>query len=170
VNLEAFVDKKSFLKTVTTEHDHWFQLVAKIKPGEMVESGVCGAWSVKDIIAHITWYEHEMIPLMIQHRLIGSELWDVPTDQRNAILFEQNRNRPIKKVLEESRQVYDAFLQALINLTDDDLMDATHFQDMPADWVPWKIIAENSSEHYQQHIPGLVAWVKSKKPQGARHK
>lgn len=29
---------------------------------------------------------------------------------------------------------------------------------MPPDWQPAKLIAENSYEHYPQHIPQIQAW------------
>jgi hypothetical protein len=30
---------------------------------------------------------------------------------------------------------------------------------MPADWLPWRIIAENTSEHYRDHAAIVRAWL-----------
>ena len=129
--------------------------MGKLSPEEMIQPRTRGSWSAKDILAHIAWYEHEMIPLINQHKLAGSKLWDLSTDERNQIIFEQNRDRSLKEVIAESEKIHAAFIQALNTLSDEDLRDASHFTNMPGDWVPWEVIAGNSFEHYKQHIPDL---------------
>jgi hypothetical protein len=150
---------KAFLERINAEYNLWQDLIRKISPEDMVQPGICGDWSMKDVIAHIAWYEGEMIPLILQYQLVGSELWALTTDERNQILFEQNRDRSLKDVLKESKKVHADFVQALNNLSDADLVDASHFKDMPGDWVPWKIIAGNSFEHYPQHVPDIKSWL-----------
>jgi uncharacterized damage-inducible protein DinB len=153
------MNKQAFLENITTGYDHWLDLIKNISPEEMVQPRLCGNWSLKDILAHIAWYEREMISLIKQHQLNGSKLWDLSTDERNKIIFEENRDRALRDIMTESRKVHADFIQALDNLSDDDLTDASHFKDMPGDWIPWKIIAENSSEHYRQHIPDIKSWL-----------
>jgi len=150
------LNKNALLEAITTEYDHWQKLIEKISPEKWVRRDVRGKWSVKDIIAHIAWYEREMISLINMRQLIDSELWDRATDERNQIIFEQNKNRSLKDVIEESGIIHGDFIHALNTLSDEDLLDASHFKDMPGDWVPWKIIAGNSYEHYRQHIPDLL--------------
>jgi hypothetical protein len=30
---------------------------------------------------------------------------------------------------------------------------------MPEDWEPWQVIAGNTYEHYQEHIPDIRDWL-----------
>src|SRR5262249_36572770 len=39
------------------KREHWNALVAQVEPDRMEIAGVEGDWSVKDLIAHLTWYE-----------------------------------------------------------------------------------------------------------------
>ena len=91
--------------------------------------------------------------------MIGSELWDLSQDGRNAVVFEQNRHRPLRDVLAEARRVYEQLLEGLQSLSEEELTDAGRFREMPAEWLPWKIIADNTYEHYLAHAPAIRAWL-----------
>jgi hypothetical protein len=150
------VNKKAILEDITTEYDQWHNIIEKMSPEDMIQPRACGKWSIKDVIAHIAWYEREMISLINLRQLIGSKLWDLSTDERNQIIFEQNNDRSLGDVIEESGKIHNDFIQALNTLSNEDLLEASHFKNMPGDWVPWKVIAGNSYEHYRQHIPDLM--------------
>ena len=134
----------------------------------MTESGVVGEWSVKDVIAHITWHEREMVGVLRARALVGSDLWNLPLDQRNAAIFEQNRHRPLSDVLTEAQQIFPHLVELVQTLDDQDLIDPSRFAQMPADWQPWQVIASNSFEHYRAHIPDLRAWLNTQYPIPAR--
>lgn len=125
----------------------------------MTEPGLAGEWSLKDIIAHVTWGEREMVGVLEARALVGSDLWNVSTDERNAAVYEQNRDRPLGDVLAEAQEIHAQLFTALEMLTDEDLNDPQRFQDMPADWIPWKLIAGNSYGHYDEHSPSIRAWL-----------
>jgi Protein of unknown function (DUF1706) len=99
-----------------------------------------------------------MVGMVRARALVGSELWNLPTDERNAAIYEQNRTRDLDDVLSEARQVFPQLVAALKVLSDTDLNDPSRYPGMPPDWVPWQIIASNSYEHYGQHIPSVRAW------------
>lgn len=153
------MNKAEFLDTLRTEHARWDELLSQIDETQMTQPGVVGEWSVKDIVAHVTWFEREMVGMLQARALIGSELWDLSQDERNAVVFEQNRHRPLRDVLAEARQVYEQLLEGLPSLSEEELTDAGRFREMPAEWLPWKIIADNTYEHYRAHAPSIRAWL-----------
>ncbi|MCK4820534.1 maleylpyruvate isomerase N-terminal domain-containing protein, partial [bacterium] len=51
------LDASQFLERIQGAWQAWNALVGKIDPAQMTQPGVAGLWSVKDIIAHITWHE-----------------------------------------------------------------------------------------------------------------
>jgi DinB family protein len=153
------MNKSMFLDTLRAGRAEWEALLAQIGEARMLQLGAAGEWSVKDVIAHVTWGERETVELLQAHALVGSDLWNLPQDDRNAVVFEENRDRPLPEVLAEAQQVYAQLLEALGTLSEEDLTDPGRFRDMPANWIPWQIIAGSSYEHYQQHTPSIRAWL-----------
>jgi len=156
------MDKATFTATLQADRSVWETLLARLFPlGEerLTQPGATGDWSVKDVIAHVTWFEREMVGVIQAHALVGSDLWDLPTDARNAAIFQMNRSRPLSDILAEAEQVYAGLAAAIETLTDEDLNDAARFAGMPADWQPWQVIAGNSYEHYRDHGQKLQAWL-----------
>ena len=150
---------QELIEMVKRERAAWNALIEQINLEQMTNPGVAGLWSLKDIIAHITWHEREMVGLVRAHALVGSELWNIPTDERNAAIYEEVRQQPLEQVLEESTQVYQQLIIVLPSLTDQDLTNPESFPGMPPDWQPWLIIAQNTYEHYQDHISDIERWI-----------
>ena len=158
------MDRTEFLDALKNSRAEWDALLEQISPEHMTEPGVDGDWTLKDVIAHITWFEREMVGVIQARALVGSDLWDLPQDERNAAILEQNRHRPLGEVLAEARRVYPQLVKAIQSLDDQDLHDPARFTSMPADWVPWKIIAGNSFEHYAAHAADVRGWLNSRSP------
>jgi uncharacterized protein (TIGR03083 family) len=153
------MNKPDFLDALQTAHAEWEAVLAQVGEARMSGPCVVGDWSVKDLIAHITWFEREMVGVLRARALVGSDLWNLPQDQRNAAILEQNRQRPLSDVLTEAREVFPQLVELVQALDDQDLNDPSRFADMPADWVPWQIIAGNTFDHYRAHAPDLRKWL-----------
>ena len=153
------MDKTTFINTLEQSRAEWEALLAQVDEEWMLQPGAAGKWSVKDVIAHVTWYEREMIPLMRMHMLADSELWELSNEERNEIVYQQNRDRPLQEILHEGQQAYADLLEAAQALSDEDLNNPHRFKQMPEDWVPWQIFAGNSFEHYQDHVTSLRQWL-----------
>lgn len=161
------MDKATFLATLRRERAAWDALLAEagaLDEAHMTQPGVNGAWSVKDSIAHVTWYEREMVGLLRTRALAGSPLWELSNDQCNTALFEQLRDQPLPDVLAAAHQTFADLVALLEGLTDDDLHDASRYRDMPPDWLPWEVLADNTYTHYPHHIPAIRAWLDQQQP------
>jgi uncharacterized protein (TIGR03083 family) len=152
------------MNRVQTERAEWDALLDQVGPARMAEPGVAGEWSVKDIIAHITWFEREMVGMLRAHALVGSELWNLAPAERNAAIFEENRDRPLDDVLKEAPQVFQQLVELVQALDERDLIDPSRFPGMPAEWQPWKIMADNTFDHYRAHAPDIRAWLNTPSP------
>ena len=137
----------------------WVELIEQIEQFQLSSSHTVGDWTLKDIIAHITWHEKEMVGLIKAHALVGSQLWNLPTDERNAAIYQEVKDQPLEQVLAESQQVHQQLMEALPSLSDDDLTDPSTFPNMPPDWQPWMIIAQNTYEHYEDHMRDVQKWL-----------
>jgi uncharacterized protein (TIGR03083 family) len=158
--LDEPINKALLLERIQADREALDTLLAGAPEEQMTKPGVVGQWSLKDIIAHITWHEQQMVIVLQERRLAGSDLWNLTTDERNHAIYEQNRDRPLAEVLAESRQVYELLLESLQTVADADLNDPALFQGMPPDWIPAQLIAHNTYEHYRHHLDDIRAWLR----------
>lgn len=153
------INKKKLLVALREARSQWDALLAEVGNHRLTEPSVVEGWSVKDIIAHITWYERETVGILQAKALVGSSLWELPQDQRNIPIYEKNKHRTLEEVLTESELVYQQLLDSIRALSEEDLLEPTRFQNMPTEWLPWKVIAGNSFEHYHQHLTDIRQWL-----------
>jgi hypothetical protein len=151
------MDKATFLADLQAARAEWDQALAAIHPDRLEQPGAFGSWSAKALIAHVIWYEREVTRTMQQHALDASELWQLPADQRNAAIHARDAALPVADVLAAAQQSYQALRAALAALTEADFIDPGRYAGMPADWVPADIYAQNTFEHYREHLPALRA-------------
>ncbi|HEX8218921.1 MAG TPA: DinB family protein [Chloroflexia bacterium] len=158
--MDAQIDKATLLNNVRSGRARLDALLAALTDEQLARPGAEGDWSVKDVIAHIAWHEREIVRMLRARSLedgVASELWGLPTHERNRAIYEGNRDRPLQDVLAESRQVYAELGELLAGLSEADLTDPGRYKDMPAEWQPWKLIAENTYEHYHDHAETIGA-------------
>ena len=153
------MNKTELLDTMRDRRAAWDALISQADGERMTQPGVAGDWSVKDIVSHVTWAESETAQLLQPRDSVGSQLWELPEDERNSVVFELNRDRPLQDVLTESAEVFRQLLDAVQALSQEDLNDPVRFQDMPLSGIPWRIVVANSFAHYYQHMPAIRAWL-----------
>ena len=158
----ARLDRNGLLELVRITRGEWDGLLAGIPKERMTEPGVGGGeWTVKDVIAHNTWNELEMVKMLEARDLsTGSDdLWMMTNDERNQALFERDRALPLNRVLAEAEEVREALFREAEKLEDADLTDPRRFANMPEDWVPWQIIAGCTFAHYPEHVETVREWL-----------
>ncbi|HWE64466.1 MAG TPA: DinB family protein [Chloroflexota bacterium] len=144
------------------ERAQWDALLAMVGQERMDLPGVEGEWSVKQIVAHLTWYEGVVVEgarqLLSTGTFIRTGLRALSLDERNAILAAQSQSRPVRDVLAESEQVFGQLLAVVAGCPDEILNDPRRLG-LPEDVVPWTLVANNSYAHYQEHAPAIRAWL-----------
>ncbi len=147
------VKKLEFLDRIRRSYEKWEKYISNVDREKMHDSGFCGKWSMKDVIAHIAWYENEMTVLLGQKKFAGSEYWNLSLKERNEKIFQENKDKNIEEVLRNAKDVHERFMELLAKTSEKALNDPGCFPGMPAEWRPWEVIAGNSYEHYDYHLP-----------------
>ncbi len=101
--------KPNVLNTLLYARRDWDKLLDQINEVDMGKPGVFGQWSIKDIIAHVTWYEKEMENMLRTKKLGGSELWELPPEQRDEAIYQKNKFKPLDEVKQESLKTLHIF-------------------------------------------------------------
>jgi uncharacterized protein (TIGR03083 family) len=140
------------------------ELLAELGTDQMTRNGVAGDWSIKDMLAHIAWYQREEAELFGETGVEASELWNVPQDPRNETLFELHRDQPLERTLTDFRQSFDKLIAAVMGLSDDELNTPGRFPGTTAERPPWKAIAIHSYEHDREHTKDIRTWMASRSP------
>ena len=66
------MDKREFIERINTERERWDDFLNQVPNDRMLEPGVEGDWSVKDILPHVMWYRREMVGMLRSRAMAGS--------------------------------------------------------------------------------------------------
>ena len=145
-----------------TERVQWNALLAQVGVDRMETPGVEGTWSVKEVGAHLTWYERAVVDGARQVASTGAFTRPgdgaAGMDERNARIAAESRARPVSDVLAEADEVFDQLLK-VIAACPDDLLNDSRLIGLPGDIPPWMRVANNSYTHYRQHAESIRAWL-----------
>ncbi len=149
------MDKAEFIQRVESARSEWNDLLAHVDDHLMLKPGIEGDWSAKDILAHVMWYEREMVQLLSSRSLIGSDLWELPLDERNAEIHKEIKDMPLDAVRLGAEKAFAELIQQLNRLPEDAYGDPAHFLNMPPEWKPRDVIASNTFRHYREHTDSI---------------
>jgi hypothetical protein len=120
-------------------------------------------WSVKDLIAHITWYEEDGMAL-IDALLRGDEPnWIDDVDETNAETFRRNEFRSLEEVLTDFDAVPHKLEAQLSRISERELNDASLFPQGRGESILDYYVG-NTYGHYDDHYDDLKRYVESLKP------
>lgn len=153
-------NRSELIDRIRSTRDELEALIADLTPDQMTEPGVAEEWSIKDMLAHIAWYEGEEAEFYGETGAESSPLWDEPQDPRNQILFEQNRDRSLQEVLTQFRQAHARFLEVVEGLSEEDLSNPGRFPGTSVEWPPWRRIAVHSCDHDREHTEMTRSWLR----------
>jgi hypothetical protein len=148
------VSKQEVIEKIEAIRSQWNEVIASLTTEQCLRLNTCGHWSVKDVVAHLSWFEQQMEWMVTRHSMIGkdTEWWLLPTDERNAKIHALYEDLSLGEVKMMAQERYARMLKAIGQLADADFTDPSRYDGMPSDWVPADIIAQNTWEHYTDHL------------------
>lgn len=126
----------------------------------MLRTHVVGFWSVKDVLAHLTAWESELITALSRVDQPDVEPTIVQIDDLDEWNDEQYRNavrRPLADVLRDFNGVHKYLLQAVADLDEATLEDNSRFEWMEGEPLSY-LISENAVWHEQEHAEQIREW------------
>lgn len=156
-------DKNALMAVIVRERSNLKDLITPLSEFQMMEAGVEGEWSIKDILAHIAAWER-LAHDRLQAALTGNPLKfplitsDAHVEQFNAEIFQSNLDKPLPEVWAEFEEAHIR----LIALIEELPSDALH-QSLPFDWAGkltyQLVISSNTHWHYIEHADSIEHWV-----------
>lgn len=154
------MNRDEILNALEDEREKFLEAIEGLPEEALLEPGVVGEWSIKDLMAHISMWEAWLIRLLWQisqgetpTRLIPAE----QVDEVNAAWHAQAKDRPLEQVMEDFRQARKQTARRVLAFSDRDLSDPQRY--------PWakgntlaEIIAMNTWAHEAEHTAQIQAW------------
>lgn len=126
---------------------------AGLSEAQMTEPGVTGAWSVKDILAHVTTWEEETLknlPLILEDKpppryanLYGG------LNAFNAQMSEQKRGLSLEEVLKRLDETHRRLIEYVQNAPEEQITRETAFR---------RRLRLDTYSHYPEHTRAIREW------------
>ncbi len=151
----ATMTKAEVMRLIDSSRKTFDAAVNALTPEQMVKPIGDSEWTPKDVVAHVTWSEREMVGVLRHRAMVGSDLWDVSQDERNAAVFVENRERSLDDVLRDAREVFAQLRSEVERLSEDELNNPAYIKDIPGGITPWQLISGSAWKHYEEHTDML---------------
>ena len=153
-------NKAELLRGIRAEYALLEETLAGLSESQMVQPGVDGDWSVKDIIGHLTTWQQRMVGWVTQ-ALHG----EIPTTEESVEQMHQwnhesylaNRDRLLAEILAEFRDWHHQALRLTESISEAELGDPHRYG-----WLKgkplWTMIVGDTRDHYQDHRQAIARW------------
>lgn len=126
---------------------------AGLSTAELLEPGVSGAWSVRDIIAHVSWWEEEALKHLPLIMAGGKPPRYAVTyggiDAFNAKMTEERKDLLLVEVLRHQEDVHRRLVAFIEQAPDDQLESETRFR---------RRLRLDTYGHYPKHERAIRQW------------
>jgi len=156
--------KSELMHWLQEEYQRWEAFLDQIGTARMDQPGVNGDWSMKDVVAHLTGWNRWLVA-RLQAAGRGEPETAPPwpaqlrtDDEINAWIYESNRGRALREVLDESHQVFQELLAVIEGLPDEVRIE-------PEWHLVWlgdqRFPAGEFFDHFRDdHEPDVRAWLR----------
>jgi DinB family protein/metal binding Ada-like protein len=153
------VDKRPpLLKRLDKAWCAFKQSYAGLSDPELLEPGVTGAWSVRDIIAHVTTWEEETLkhlPLILTgKRPPRYSATYGGIDAFNARTTEQKKNLSLLEVFRQQEDVHRRLIELIEGVPENQLGGDTRFRHR---------LRLDTYGHYPKHADAITQWRRSRR-------
>jgi hypothetical protein len=154
-------EKEDLIAKLQFERAFFESIVSIFAEEQIVGLEVSDHWTVKDIIAHITAWEIELLGWLetasrrLPLDILGPGEWAPYIETFNSSAFRENHDRPLGDVIQRSERVYKEVLAKLQSVPEDPEDDywSVWFNGEP----PWILFA-TYHEHYREHGVQINSW------------
>lgn len=150
--------KVEYLEKLHAGHADMEAIIDALTEGQMTRPGIIGDWSVKDLIAHLTYWERRAA-FLLESAIDGykkeADIWKSGSvDDQNKQNFQNNQARPLADVLTDWRSILKTLVSRIERLPEEYLVS-----DFKPEWLDGKSLSikiENETYgHIEEHWPDL---------------
>ncbi len=152
--------KQEVLEQIQQARQTLLAAIDGLSDDAMLRPGVVGMWSVKDVLAHLSVWESELITALSQlnrPKIVPEIVKVEDIDEWNDEQYRENVRRDLDVVLEDFHGVHKHLLKTVEQLDDKTLDDVRKFPWMEGEPL-WYLLAENGFWHEKEHADEIRQW------------
>ncbi len=147
------MNRQQLLNRLDTAWVAFQESYAGLSSARLMEPGVAGDWSVKDIIAHVTWWEEEALrhlPLIIaggrppRYSVVYGGI-----DAFNAMMTERKRDVSLSHVLMQQDDTHRRLIEFIQSVPEHQFTRETRFR---------RRLRLDTYSHYPIHTKAIREW------------
>ncbi len=148
--------KEGLLRDLEAEWGRLLESLKGLSDEEFQAPNVVGAWSLKDLLGHITSWEEETLQ-MVQEKLAGGEpnFYPYIIDQWNAQQAERKRSIPLGQVQASFHETHQRLMELTSQLPEDLFFEMTRVR---------LALEADCWGHYVEHRRQVDVWRQSRRP------
>lgn len=147
------MDRLQLLKRLDRAWQAFQESYAGLSDAQLLEPGVMGDWSVRDIIAHVTWWEEEALthlPLILAGgKPLRYSVKYGGIDAFNAQMTELKRHLSLSEVLRQQDDTHRRLIEFIQNVPEDQFIQETRFRHR---------LRLDTYSHYPLHAEAIREW------------
>ncbi|QBD75634.1 ClbS/DfsB family four-helix bundle protein [Ktedonosporobacter rubrisoli] len=145
--------KSLILELLQQGHHDEEAFLQELSEAELNANGTWKLWSVKDHMAHKTfWHQHliEKLTAILQHQALPPGEED--EEQLNSITFEKHKLQPFSALHAESERVYVQLIKIVEQLSEEELTTSRRFSAISDDYPLYTVFLGSCYEHDEEHL------------------
>jgi hypothetical protein len=147
------MNRQQLLKQLDKAWTVFKESYAGLSDSQLTEPGVTGHWSVKDIVAHVTWWEEEALqhlPLILTGgRPPRYSIKYGGIDAFNAQMTEQKRGLSLSAILRQQEETHRRLIDYVQSAPEEQFTRETRFR---------RRLRLDTYSHYPKHAMAIRAW------------
>jgi len=159
--------KSELIAALEGGREKFLDLFSDCDDQQMLIPDADSGWSIKDILAHLTRWEAELVRLLWQVRQgqppTTLHFSDVSVDEINAHWLGEDRSRSLEQVLQDFHGVRNQTIRRLESFIDNELFNLQQYSWLKGKAL-WEVIAGDSYEHEAEHAAQIQAILSANPP------
>jgi hypothetical protein len=146
------MNREQLLRRIETTWAAFRDSYAGLSDAELTEPGVVDAWSVKDVLAHVTTWEEEALkylPLIIEGGTPPRYVTYGGLDAFNAMMTERKRGLSLDEVRTQMKETHRRLLDYIDTVPEEEYRRETRFRHR---------LRLDTYSHYPLHTEAIRAW------------
>jgi len=149
--MQKNVSRTTLIQNLRTAHAQLSDAIDGLSEDQLTRPGVVDRWSVKDLIAHLTYWERRAA-FLLESAIDGyqeeDDIWKAGSvDEQNERNFNDNQARPLAAVLGDSHAILQTLISLIESLPEESLADTSRFG-----WSQDETLGERIAGETYEHI------------------
>jgi hypothetical protein len=157
------MEKTELLEMLEDGRQEIMEMIEDLPDEVLLEPGVVGEWSIKDILAHLTFWEGQIVTLLFQAKSgmpkpSTAHFGQEALDDLNKRFYESGKERSLEIIWQDWASVRKQTIRRVSEFSDTDLNDLQRFPWLKG--VPlYQWIMNDTIEHDDEHADQIRDWL-----------